>query len=158
VNQLLSHGRSNEADFGIGSDLVQALYFWSSLVWVRRDIGVDFITIIIWSKHAMFPYMRLSVFVLSISFGMAICASETPAKPSHTPRHAVYVETLDQVPLVNKANVGGQKVDMAQFGNWDNVEGERPFKFASRDADDLLLRTLFLVHYYDTGRFVISKS
>jgi hypothetical protein len=108
--------------------------------------------------------MRLSAFVLAICLGATLSVStRSPAKPIHTPRHVSYVESLGQVPLVNKANVGGQRIDMAQFGNWDNVEGECPFKFMlCCDWEgcrrlNLLLRTLFLLHYYDTGCFVVSE-
>jgi hypothetical protein len=96
----------------------------------------------------MFPSMRLSAFVFPIYLGAALSVSATPAEPIKTPRHISYVESLGQVPLVNKANVGGQKVDMVQFGNWDNVEGERPFKFScftGRDADGFLCVLYFFV-------------
>jgi hypothetical protein len=80
----------------------------------------------------MSPCMRLSALVLSVCLGAALSVSATPAEPIYAPQHVSYIESLGQVPLVNKANVGGQKVDMAQFGNWDNVEGERPFKLMCR--------------------------
>jgi hypothetical protein len=71
----------------------------------------------------MLPSIRLSAFVLSGCLAAALTVSATSSKPIHTPQHVSYVESLGQVPLINKANVGGQKVEMAQFGNWDNVEG-----------------------------------
>jgi hypothetical protein len=111
---LFSYERSNEADFKIGPDAGQTLYFWFGFAA---------------AKNTMFPLMRLSASVISIYLGVILSVTATREKPIHTPRHVSYVESLGQVPLVNKANAGGQKVEMAQFGNWDNVEGERLSKF-----------------------------
>jgi hypothetical protein len=108
----------------------------------------------------MLPSMKLFAFVFSTYLGAALSVSATSAEPIQTPRHSSYVKSLGQVPLVNKANVGGQRIDMVQFGNWDNVEGECPSKFscsAGSDADDLLLRSLFL-RYYVTACFAVSTS